>query len=208
MSEDEAEANRQKALADPGNDSLKIYLNPVFDDSASVYFSGQFIWEEETPATVSSISLEVTPQDEGSTGFSHDPPVAYRIESLDDEEGLQKALLLPFAHDDEEKVFLENLDGNCPGFAFKDEWIGGQAFAVKSGLEVTLPDLLPPQTTDPLWKKVTQEKVQVDGGFEIKTTVVDDKILTDQIALVRTPIFSTGIISGKGVQTCLTRISR
>ncbi len=198
LSEEQAESFRQQAIDNPDNQDLKPYLNPVLDDSASVYFSGQFLWPALNPDQVWSVSLEIKAAGEGGTGFSHDPPYAYRIASFDDWTGLQKALLLPFARGDVEKEFLENLDTRCPGWAFQDRIIGQEAFEVKEGLDVTLPDVLSMEPTDPRWKQVKQERVPVDGGYEVRTIVEEDRVLSGQMAIVRKVDFPYGDYFWKG----------
>ncbi len=198
LTEKEAGDFRQRAIDNPGNADLKSYLNPVLDDSASVYFSGQFLWPALIPDPVWSVNMEIKAEGEGGTGFAHDPPMAYRIASFDDWTGLQKALLLPFARDDAEKDFLENLDTRCPGWAFQDRLMGKRAFSVKQGLEVTLPDVLPMEPTDPRWKQVKQERVSVDGGWEVRTVVEEDRILSGQMAIVRNVDFPYGDYFWKG----------
>ncbi len=198
LSEQEAENFRQQAIENPNNQDLKIYLNPVMDDSASVYFSGQFLTPALNPYQIGSLSLDIQPEGEGASGYTHDPPMALRIASVDDWTGLQKALLLPFSRDENEKQFLENIDTRCPGWVTADRLIGQKAFEVKSGLDVTLPDVLPTETQDPSWKKVRQERVLVNGGFEVKTIVDDDRMITGQMALVKNLDFPYGDHFWKG----------
>lgn len=198
MSQEEAEAKRQEALGDPSNQNLKPYLNPILDDSASVYFSGQFLWPEAGPNGVWSISMDVSPEGEGATGFYHDPPAAYRIQSYADVAGLQSALLLPFAKGKEDVSFLSELDQRCPGWPGKDRIIGQKAFRVQSGLSVVLPDILPPETSDPAWTRTRQERVAVNGGWQIRTIVEENRTLEGQAALIRDPDFPYGDYFWKG----------
>ena len=198
LSEEQAVTLRKQAIGSPGNEELKPYLNPAMDDSASVYFSGQFLWTDENADGVWSIRMEVSAEGEGSTGFFHDPPGAYRISSFDDWLGLQKALLLPFSRDDAEREFLSALDTRCPGWAFMDRLIGQKAFSVQEDLEVTLPDVLPAEPSDPAWTRVRQERVEVNGGVEVRTVVAEDRTLTGQSALVRNINFPYGDYFWKG----------
>ncbi len=198
MSEEEVLEKRRQAIENPSNQELKPYLSPVMDDSASVYFSAQFLWPDPGPNGVWSVSMDVRPEADGATGFYHDPPAAYRIQSFMDWTGLQKALLLPFAKDDVDKAFLSDIDTRCPGWMFQDRIIGQQAFTVKTGLEVTLPDVLPPETSDPAWTRTRQERVAVNGGWEVRTIVEEDRTLSDQAALVRNLDFPYGDYFWKG----------
>ena len=198
MGEDEAFAKRQQAISHSGDADLKPYLNPALDDSASVYFSGQFLAGGDGEGTVSTLSFDVPADGEGGTGFYHDPPAAYRIASFDDWYGLQTALLLPFAGDESEKAFLTDLDKRCPGWAFQDRIIGQGAFEVKDNLDVTLPDILPASPSDPTWTRIRQERVNVDGGVAVRTIVEEDRILNGQRALVRKKDFPYGDYFWKG----------
>ena len=198
LSEEQALEKRAEAIGHPSNQELKPYLNPVMDDSSSVYFSAQFVWPDAGPNGVWSIGMEVRPEADGATGFYHDPPSAYRIQSFSDWAGLQKALLLPFAKDETDKAFLSDIDTRCPGWAFQDRIIGQQAFLVKAGLDVTLPDVLPAETSDPAWARTRQEKVPVYGGWEIRTIVEENRILNDQVALIRNIDFPYGDYFWKG----------
>lgn len=198
MTEEDAVAKRQEALDNASDQNLKPYLNPVLDDSASVYFSGQFLWPDAGPDGVWSISMDVTPEGDGATGFYHDPPAAYRIQSLSDAAGLQSALLLPFAKGQEEQGFLAELDQRCSGWGGKDRVIGQKAFSVQSDLSVVLPDILPAETSDPAWTLTRQEKVAVDGGWQIRTIVEENSTLEGQTALVRNPDFPYGDYFWKG----------
>jgi hypothetical protein len=198
LSEEEALAMRQRAIDNPRNEDMKPYLNPVLDDSLSVYFSGQFLGPSGAADGVWSLSLDIPAEGEGATGYSHDPPAAFRIASLEDWAGLRKALLLPFAESEEEKEFLSNLDSRCPGWIQKDRWIGEQAFTVREGLAVTLPDVLPPETVDPSWRWMKQERVQVEGGYQVRTVVVENRVLNGQKALVRNMGFPYGDYFWKG----------
>lgn len=192
LTEAEARNKRREAIENPSNQDLKPYLSPVMDDSASVYFSGQFLWPEAGSNGVWSISMDVRPEEDGATGFYHDPPAAYRIQSFEDWAGLQKALLLPFAKDEVDKSFLSGIDTRCPGWMLRDRTIGQQAFKIQPGLDVTLPDVLPPETSDPAWTRTRQERVAVNGGWEIRTIVEEDRVLKGQTALVRNPDFPYG----------------
>jgi hypothetical protein len=211
VSLEEAEEMRRLAIANQGDEDLKPYLNPVLDDSASVWFSGQFLDPPGNPDASWSLSLDIPPEGEGATVYTHDPPRAYRIASFDDWIGLRKALLLPFAEDPVEEEFLANLDTRCPGWMFMDRWIGQRAFSVRDGLDVTLPDVLPPETTDPGWKVMRQERVQVNGGWEVRTIVDENRVLKGQKALVRNLDFPYGDFFWKGcpdlddAQTGLTK---
>ena len=199
MDEAEATAMRQKALDNPDADEFKPYLNPVFDDSASVYFSGQFLATASTAATTSELNFDLPAPSEGASSFGHDPGRAYRIRSFSDKEGLQAALLMPFAKNDEDREFLRNIDLNCPGWQYKDERIGERAYSIRSDIDATLPDVLPTNPTDERWKKVRQEKVPTTGGgFFIRTYYEDDRILTGQKALVRNPSFTYSDYFWKG----------
>jgi hypothetical protein len=198
LTEDEAEEKRRQAIANPSNQELKPFLSPVMDDSASVWFSAQFLWPDPGTAGVWSISMEVKPEADGATGFYHDPPAAYRIQSFSDWPGLQNALLLPFARDDADKAFLASIDTRCPGWMFQDRIIGQLAFNVKSGLDVTLPDVLPAETSDPAWTRTHQERVAINGGWEVRTIVEEDRILEGQMALVRNMDFPYGDYFWKG----------
>jgi hypothetical protein len=198
LSEEEALALRKRAIDHPQDEDLKPYLNPVLDDSLSVYFSGQFLGPAGHADGVWSLSLDIPTEGEGATGYSHDPPAAYRIASFDDWRGLRKALLLPFAESDEEREFLANLDTRCPGWMLMDRWIGERAFSIKEGLAVTLPDVLPPETVDPTWRRMRQERVQVDGGVQVRTIVTENRVLDGQRALVRNLDFPYGDYFWKG----------
>lgn len=198
LSEEEALALRKRAIDNPRDEDLKPYLNPVLDDSLSVYFSGQFLGPVGPPDAVGSVSLDLPAEGEGATGYFHDPPAAYRIASLDDWVGLRRALLLPFADNDEERDFLAHLDTRCPGWMQKDRWIGEQAFSVREGLAVTLPDVLPSETADPSWRWMKQERVQVEGGYQVRTTLVENRVLDGQKALVRDLDFPYGDYFRKG----------
>lgn len=198
LTEEEAQAKRAEAIDNPNNELLKPYLNSVLDDSASVYFSGQFLWPEEGPYGVWSIRMDVGAEGQGATGFYHDPPAAYRLTSFTDWLGLQKALLLPFTRSADETAFLTNLNTRCPGWSGKDRRIGVRAFSIQAGLDVTLPDVLPTETTDPAWTRIRQERVEVNGGYEVRTIVEEDRVLTDQKALVRNVDFPYGDYFWKG----------
>ena len=198
LTEDQAVSKRQEALDNPGNAELKAYLNPIMDDSASVYFSGQFLASDGNQNALSSLNFDVPAEGEGASGFYHDPPAAYRLASFEDWQGLNRALLLPFARDDAEKAFLEALDERCPGRAFQDRIIGQMAFTVQTDLDVTLPDILPAAPTDPAWTKIRQEQVNVDGGVAVRTIVEEDRVLKGQRALVQNPNFPYGDFFWKG----------
>lgn len=192
LTEEEAQTLRQQAIGSPTNEDLKPYLNPVMDDSASVYFSGQFRGPDGNLDAVWSISLDIRAEGEGATGYSHDPPAAYRIASFDDWVGLRRALLLPFAEGDEEKDFYANLDTRCPNWIVLDRLIGERAYQIRDDLSVTLPDVLPPETTDPAWRMMRQERVQVDGGWQVRTIIEENRVISDQKALVRNLDFPYG----------------
>lgn len=198
LTEEEAQAMRQRAAGNPRDEDLKPYLNPVLDDSLSVYFSGQFLGPAGNPDGVWSINLDIPAQGDGATGYSHDPASAYRIASFDDWVGLRKALLLPFAQSDEEREFLSALDVRCPGWIMMDRWIGERAFTVREGLSVTLPDVLPPETADPAWRHMRQERVLVDGGWQVRTIVEENRVLAGQKALIRNVNFPYGDFFWKG----------
>ena len=198
MTEEQAQEKRQDAIGHPSNQDLKPYLSPVMDDSSSIYFSGQFLWPDVGPNGVWSISMDVSPEGDGATGFYHDPPAAFRIQSFSDWLGLQKAMLLPFARDETENTFLSEIDTRCSGWAFQDRLIGQSAFSVKASLQVVLPDVLPSETSDPAWTRTRQERVLVNGGYEVRTIVDEDRTLSDQVALVRNSEFPYGDYFWKG----------
>lgn len=190
LDEAQATALRRQAVDNPGEDRLKPYLNMVFDDSASVYFSGQFIPPSTNPNSIWELALDVPAQGEGGTSFSHDPPVAFRIRSFNDREGLQAALLMPFAKSNEEREFLRTIDLSCPGWLAKDRRIGERAFTIRDDVAATLPDILPTDPSDGTWKKLKQERVALPGGgFSVRTFYEDDRVLTGQRAIVRNTQF-------------------
>jgi hypothetical protein len=190
MDEAEAAAMRSKALDQPSVDQYKPYLNPVFDDSASVYFSGQFLATSASAASTWELNFDIPAPSEGASSFSHDPARAYRIRSFNDKEGLQAALLMPFAKNDVEREWVKNVDMNCPGWQYNDARIGERAFTIRDDIDATLPDVITSNPTDERWKKVRQEKVPTQqGGFFIRTYYEDDRVLTGQKALVRNTSF-------------------
>jgi hypothetical protein len=190
MDEAEAETMRKRARDNPDVDQYKPYLNPVFDDSASVYFSGQFLATNSAAASTWELNFDLPAPSEGASSFSHDPARAYRIRSFSDKDGLQAALLMPFAKQEDDREFLRNLDLNCPGWQYKDERIGERAFTIRNDIDATLPDVIPTNPTDERWKKVRQEKVSnPDGGYSIRTYYEDDRILNGQKAMVRNTSF-------------------
>lgn len=188
LTEPEAIALRKQAVDNPTREDLKPYLNPVLDDSASVYFSGQFL-TPLNPAQTWSISLSIPPSTPGATSFAHDPPVMFRIprmpgpaaldrNSTDDVTlALQSALLRPFAKDSREDDFVANLDRNCPFWKVHDDAIGQRAFTVRRDVTATLPDDLPTDPYDTRWKTTETQGT--------RTVLRDARTLENQLAIVR-----------------------
>ena len=186
MTEEEADAMRKVAIANPDEDKYKPYLNPVFDDSASVYFSGQFLAIAGAASSLSELNFDLQAKSDGASSYSHDPAKAYRIRTLGDKEGLQAALLMPFAKNDDEKEWLRNLDINCPGWQYNDTRIGERAFTIVDSVDATLPDVIPNSPTDEKWKTLRQEKVPLpSGGYFVRNFYDDARILKAQKSIVR-----------------------
>lgn len=191
LTEAQAITLRDQAVANPSNETLKPYLNPVLDDSASVIFSGQFLTPENPQA--SFLSLDIPASSPGATSFTHDPKYVFRIPSMPDDNAmalntttdlgraLRAALLRPYAKSNRDDEFLQRLDSNCPFWATRDMEIGKQAFSIRP-LTASLPDAIPSDPYDPSWKRQVTE-----GGM---TYLRDNRTLENQLAIVRNIDFS------------------
>jgi hypothetical protein len=182
----QAETAKKNAIANPGLDNLKPYLNPILDDSASVFFSGQF----RTPASGAQfVSLDIPAIAPGGTTFTHDPAIMYRISSMpgpgsfdrsstsDLSRAIQAALLRPFAKNTQDDQFIREIDTRCPTWRYYDDDLGKNAFAIRNDVTATLPDALPADPYDSRWK------VQVKEGDN--TYLRDARTLDNQMAIVR-----------------------
>lgn len=186
LNEAQATALRNQAVANPANETLKPYLNPVLNDSASVIFSGQFLTPDNPQA--SFLSLDIPSTGQGGTSFTHDPKYAFRISGMptdfemdinstsDAARALRAALLRPYAKSNADDRFLERLDANCQFWQLRDMDIGKRAFSIRP-MSVTLPDALPSDPYDPAWKKQVRE-----GNVTYNR---DNRVIENQLAIVR-----------------------
>jgi len=185
----EMDSLRNDAIANKGDELKKKFLNPQFSQDESVIFSAQFgIPEGLSPSQIIELNFDLKGSDE-KTSYYHSPTRAYRVSSFSAISEIKKAILLPFA-DENNFEWVENLDMNCPGWQSSDKRIGERAFNIVGDLSVSYGENIPQNVIDPTWFEYEQKIIEGPDG-EVKT-VWERKMkgkLDGQTAIVRNPDF-------------------